>query len=690
MIFKSNYKIIKYNRTRDQTMCLRRQPYTRKHCQDHGCIDDYKNNFIDKSCANEELILENCEKYCQYKHQCLNETEQVILLVPILREPQLIEIYIKKFSRKRQLSKNKNEFVKLIALNFAAVREKAAIVQVYEDMLLIIMAAGLIIGITICYLQNANMLLNSTNIRDDVPSNQQKNPSKLKRSSSHHLFLCKHSEEIRKILLNEEALMEIMSNTLKHAVFGIFIGICVLIYFAITFTAIAAFAEILKVIYEKHIQNMISHVLSMYFTDFMNKSANSALAKLYHRFSSTCRYFRNYIFGHFMPLINIKLRYVLVLIFLLMGILEDKRLFTCPAVSFVFDIRDIDDGYIFDMNDRGRLHLMPLYLVRDDILVAKVINDRVKLNVSKTNHLNMIKYIRKINKNLIDSLISNTVRTIDYKTENDQSDHDGYIDKKLDQINLTLYKISNKQLKNRLNPIIIYSNYRKSFNRTLERIYKEQIQSNYDVNQTRISINNTLRDALTDEYQCSALKTAMQCITGAAGADNVPTDFCNRILTKQRSFNWAVLPDKSSSIDGNVRPFAVLITIRGVHNRTDYNSYNEYYMNVKNFFNSYIKQHAPEHLKHAWFSSPNFAFYGVQRELLSGSSSSLLVSLGIALVVLFLTSGNLFIAVYALITVTFAIAITVGVFVVLEWELGIIEGIVIVMAVGLSVDFVVH
>ncbi|CAF4080955.1 unnamed protein product, partial [Rotaria sp. Silwood1] len=132
MIFISNYKIIKYNRTRDQTTCLRRQPYARKHCQERGCIDDYKNNLIDKSCANEELAFENCEKYCQCKHQCLNETEQVILLVPILREPQLIEIYIKKFSRKQQLSKYKDEFVKLIALNFAAVREKAAMVQVYE------------------------------------------------------------------------------------------------------------------------------------------------------------------------------------------------------------------------------------------------------------------------------------------------------------------------------------------------------------------------------------------------------------------------------------------------------------------------------------------------------------------------------------------------------------------------------
>ncbi|CAF5052043.1 unnamed protein product, partial [Rotaria sp. Silwood1] len=194
-----------------------------------------------------------------------------------------------------------------------------------------------------------------------------------------------------------------------------------------------------------------------------------------------------------------------------------------------------------------------------------------------------------------------------------------------------LYKISNKQLNNLLNPVIIYSNYRKLFNRTLERLYKEQIQQSYNFNEIRISINGTLRDTLTEEYQCSALKTAMQCLTGAAGANNVPADFCNKQLTKQRSFNWAVLPDKPSPIDGSVRPFAVMITIRGAHNRTDYDSYNKYYMKIKNFFDPYIKQHAPEHLKHAWFSSPGFAFYGIQRELLVGSYSSLLASLGIAL-----------------------------------------------------------
>jgi hypothetical protein len=78
-------------------------------------------------------------------------------------------------------------------------------------------------------------------------------------------------------------------------------------------------------------------------------------------------------------------------------------------------------------------------------------------------------------------------------------------------------------------------------------------------------------------------------------------------------------------------------------------------LKIKNFFDPYIEQNALAHLKHAWFSSPGFAFYGIQRELLVGSYSSLIASLGIALLVLFLTSGNLFIAVYAIITITFAI-----------------------------------
>lgn len=44
---------------------------------------------------------------------------------------------------------------------------------------------------------------------------------------------------------------------------------------------------------------------------------------------------------------------------------EDKRAFAYPAVSFIFGIRDRDDGYIFDMNDLGKLYLMPVHLNRN-------------------------------------------------------------------------------------------------------------------------------------------------------------------------------------------------------------------------------------------------------------------------------------------------------------------------------------
>lgn len=87
----------------------------------------------------------------------------------------------------------------------------------------------------------------------------------------------------------------------------------------------------------------------------------------------------------------------------------------------------------------------------------------------------MIKYLKAINRTLIDKLIRRTVRTNNYNIENDQSDRDDYVKKESDLINVTLYKISVKQLKNQLNPIITYSNYRKSFNKTLARMYKEQV-----------------------------------------------------------------------------------------------------------------------------------------------------------------------------------------------------------------------
>jgi hypothetical protein len=117
-------------------------------------------------------------------------------------------------------------------------------------------------------------LNNNSPAHEVVLSNEKIKTHKLKTPSNafqsrHRLSIFNDPEEIRKLLLTEEALIEIMSNTLKHAassmfvtsfttsaafftnmltnisfvqVFGVFTGTCILLYFIITVTAIAAFA----------------------------------------------------------------------------------------------------------------------------------------------------------------------------------------------------------------------------------------------------------------------------------------------------------------------------------------------------------------------------------------------------------------------------------------------------------------
>ena len=170
-------------------------------------------------------------------------------------------------------------------------------------------------------------------------------------------------------------------------------------------------------IYEKYIRNLFSRLTNA------QKTSRGCSSRL----PATCSDIRAYLFGHLIPSIIIKLRYVLVVVLLIVGLLgktisrwvisidislglvgvfyypklqvpstqkvkfflednpmeiyefttkndfngyskEEKRMLAYPSVSFIFGIRDIDDGYVFDLNDRGQLHLMPIYLERRETL----------------------------------------------------------------------------------------------------------------------------------------------------------------------------------------------------------------------------------------------------------------------------------------------------------------------------------
>jgi hypothetical protein len=95
-------------------------------------MKDYRNNYLIKSCLKQGPPLGDCNKYCKCKYQCPNQTEQVVLMTPILKGQELVELFEKYFAGKRQLPTYKDKFIKLIALNFANVRERAAMARISE------------------------------------------------------------------------------------------------------------------------------------------------------------------------------------------------------------------------------------------------------------------------------------------------------------------------------------------------------------------------------------------------------------------------------------------------------------------------------------------------------------------------------------------------------------------------------
>lgn len=100
-------------------------------------------------------------------------------------------------------------------------------------------------------------------------------------------------------------------------------------------------------------------------------------------------------------------------------------------------------------------------------------------------------------------------------------------------------------------------------------------------------------------------------------------------------------------------------------------------------------RHAPAGLSHGWFIS-NLKFYDLQDSLSSGTLVAMALSVAVAFSVMLLTTWNIIISLYAILSIAGTIFVTVGSLVLLGWELNVLESVTISVAVGLSVDFAVH
>ncbi|XP_068610136.1 protein dispatched homolog 1 [Brachionichthys hirsutus] len=100
-------------------------------------------------------------------------------------------------------------------------------------------------------------------------------------------------------------------------------------------------------------------------------------------------------------------------------------------------------------------------------------------------------------------------------------------------------------------------------------------------------------------------------------------------------------------------------------------------------------RYAPAGLGHGWFIS-NLEFYDLQDSLSDGTLVAMALSVAVAFSVMLLTTWNIIISLYAILSIAGTIFVTVGSLVLLGWELNVLESVTISVAVGLSVDFAVH
>ena len=91
-----------------------------------------------------------------------------------------------------------------------------------------------------------------------------------------------------------------------------------------------------------------------------------------------------------------------------------------------------------------------------------------------------------------------------------------------------------------------------------------------------------------------------------------------------------------------------------------------------------------------FFTVANLDFYDLQKHLLDGTYTAIAVSMSISFVVLVISTRNIILSVLAIFTVFSIILITIGILVMIGWELNILESVIITVAIGLSVDYTLH
>ncbi|KAJ7420126.1 Protein dispatched 2 [Willisornis vidua] len=140
-------------------------------------------------------------------------------------------------------------------------------------------------------------------------------------------------------------------------------------------------------------------------------------------------------------------------------------------------------------------------------------------------------------------------------------------------------------------------------------------------------------------------------------------------------------------VEGNLA--ALVLQFQTIyHYSFNYSKAKQFYEEISLWVTEEMKT-APVGLQNGWFTS-KLELYNLQHSLSTETTVVMGLSIAVSFVVLLLTTWNVLLSIFSVTAIAGTVLVTIGLLVLLEWQLNAVESLFISAAVGLSVDFTVN
>ena len=155
---------------------------------------------------------------------------------------------------------------------------------------------------------------------------------------------------------------------------------------------------------------------------------------------------------------------------------------------------------------------------------------------------------------------------------------------------------------------------------------------------------------------------------------------------------WAHQEEVTSilSYKGKVQIMLVPFTSRTRFERSTISEMEQEWNLINEWMHQVQSSQAPKQVSKAFFTAPDFWYYDTCSQMYKTAYGSMAIALSASAVVIFVSSKSLVMTLYSVISVVFVLSVVISLTMALGWTLGFMESICFAIAIGISVDFVIH